>query len=135
MYRSLSISLIFLIAITGCNKPEEKSKVSKGIAGDWEYTEYYYSIGGPGLWRPVTPAGQIVAFNTDGSFHSVASFSETFRNYQVIDSATVKFTPASTSSGYVLMHFKIDSTEGTLILNPIEPMCIEGCGYKFSPSR
>ncbi len=101
------------------------------MVGKWEYTEHYFSIGGPGMWQTVEPAGQIVEFKTDGAFSSVASFYSSFLNYEVIDSTTVKFTPASSSSGYVLMRYEINVEEGILVLYPIEPMCIEGCSYKF----
>ena len=133
MYRNLSILLLFLLVIASCSRPVEKGKVfsTGSLVGKWEYTEHYFSIGGPGKWQPVQPAGQIVEFKTDGTFSSAASFSETFENYEFIDSTTVKFTPASTTSGYVLMRYEINEAEGILLLHPIEPMCIEGCSYKF----
>ena len=137
MNRNLSILLLFLVAIASCSRPVEKGKVfsTGSLLGKWEYTEYYISPGGRVEWQPVQPAGQIVEFNADGTFSSVASFSETFLNYEIIDSTTVKFTPASTPSGYVLMRYEINDSEGTLLLHSIQPMCIEGCGHKFKRTK
>ena len=49
----------------------------------------------------------------------------------LIKMAGTSVTPASTASGYVLMRYEINVEEGILLLHPIEPMCIEGCSYKF----
>ncbi len=132
MHRNLQIFFLFLVIVGGCGQHAEQGKVfsSGSLAGKWEYTEHYVSIGGPGKWQPVQPAGQIVDFKSDGTFSSVVSFSETFRKYEIIDSTTVKFTPASTASGFVLMRYELNG-EGNLLLHPIEPMCIEGCSHKF----
>ena len=133
MFRNLPILFLFLLVFASCTRPVEKGKdFSTGsLIGKWEYMEHYFSIGGPGKWQPVQPAGQVVDFKSDGTFTSAASFSGTFLNYEVIDSTTVKFSPASTASGYVLMRYEIDAAKGTLLLHPIEPMCIEGCGHNF----
>ena len=130
-------SLLFLLVAISCTKSAEKKKlVSSGnLSGKWEYTEHYFSIGGPGAWQPVLPSGQMIEFMPLGLFRSAASFSGTFRNYEVVDSVTVKFTPAPTASGYLLMRYQIDEAQGTLLLSPIEPMCIEGCSDKFRRSN
>jgi hypothetical protein len=135
MNRNLSILILFLVTIASCTKSADKERsLTSGLTGKWEYTETYFSIGGPGTWHPVQPGGQTIEFKPDGSFISVASFSGTFRHYEVNDSATVKFTPAPTSSGFVLMGYIIDSTEGSLLLYPVNPVCIEGCTDKFRRS-
>jgi hypothetical protein len=133
MFRNPSILLLFLVAVASCGKHAEKGKVfsTGSLVGKWEYTEHYFSIGGPGKWQPVQPGGQTIDFKPDATFTSAASFSANFQSYEIVDSTTVKFTPAPTAPGHVLMRYEINSAEGILLLHPIEPMCIEGCSYKF----
>lgn len=129
----LSAFLLFFVVIASCGKHPNKGKAfsQESLVGKWEYTEHYFSIGGPGQWQPVQPKGQTVDFKSNGAFSSTASFSETFLKYEIIDS-TIKFTPASTNTGYVLMRYEINGDDGSLLLIPIDPMCIEGCSHKFT---
>ena len=137
MNRCLSILFVLLFVATSCRKPSSERDVdaSNRLVGKWVFTEHYLGIGGPGQWHPVEPAGQTVEFRPDGRFQSAEGFSTTFSFYKIIDSATVKFSPAPIPSGYVVMKYRLDAGGNSLILYPIQPMCVEGCAYKFQRLR
>ncbi len=97
----------------------------------WTYIEYFFSIGGPGQWHPVTPSNQTIEFKTDGSFIPAGSFLKPATKFEIVDSVTIKFQPASTPSGYILMGYLIKAAERELYLYPVNPACIEGCNNKF----
>ena len=124
----------FILGMVSCSRPAYKlTQSSSGILlGKWIYMEHYFSTGGPGQWSPVQPVGQTVEFKEDGTFQSVPSFSGSFRRFEIIDSTKLRFTPAPIPSGFVSMEYKVDTAEGTLLLRPIEPVCIEGCNHKVS---
>jgi len=61
--------LLFAIA---CKKSVEP--IENSLIGKWTYTEYYYSIGGPGEWHLVTPPKQAIEFKSDGTFIPSESF-------------------------------------------------------------
>ncbi len=137
MNHNFSLLFFFFLIIASCSKKKEagldKLPVSsKALLGKWTFTEYYLSIGGPGSWYPVQPSGQTIEFEQDGTFQSTTAFSNTFNRYEIMDSVKVKFTPAPTASGYVLMEYKFDAADRTLILIPVDPICIEGCSNKFT---
>jgi hypothetical protein len=121
--------ILFSLFAVGCKKSVEP--VDNSLIGKWSYVEYYYSIGGPGEWHDVSPH-ETIEFKTDGSFIPSPSFLNNTNRFEIIDSATVKFEPASTSSGYILMGYQIKTTERTLYLYPVDPICIEGCNNKFT---
>jgi hypothetical protein len=125
----LFLSLILLVFIPGCKK-SSLEPIENSLIGKWIYTEYYQSIGGPGQWYPVTPPGQTVEFKPDGRFLS-SSFLKDADHFQILDSVTVKFQPASTSSGYILMGYSVDTAARELLMYPVNPFCIEGCSNKF----
>ena len=125
----LFLSLILLIFIPGCKK-SALEPIENTLIGKWIYTDYYLSIGGPGQWYPVTPPGQTIEFEPDGRFHS-SSFLKDANRFQILDSVTVKFQPASTSSGYILMGYSVDTAARELLIYPVNPFCIEGCSNKF----
>ena len=119
--------LLFAIA---CKKSVEP--VANSLIGKWTYTEYYISIGGPGEWRAVTPPNQTIEFKPDGTFIPSESFLKDANRFEILDSVTVKFQPASTPSGFILMGYIIDTMERELQMYPVNPMCIEGCSNKFT---
>jgi hypothetical protein len=131
------MAFVFLLGMVSCSRTAYKiTQAPLGtLLGKWAYTEHYVSTGGPGQWSLVQPAGQIIEFKEDGTFQSAPSFSGTFRRFEIIDSTKLRFSPAPTPSGFVIMEYKVDTAEGTLLLRPIEPMCIEGCDHKFKRSR
>ena len=123
------ILLFFIIACKKDNKVIEP--IENSLIGKWTYTEYYMSIGGPGDWRPVNPPNQAIEFKPDGRFIPCESFLPATDHFEILDSVTVKFQPASTSSGFILMGYVIDTIKGELQMYPVNPMCIEGCSNKF----
>jgi len=122
--------LILLILLSGCKK-SSLEPIENTLIGKWTYTEYFYSIGGPAEWRTVTPANQTIEFQPDGSLISSVSFLKTATKFEKIDSVTIKFQPAPTTRGYILMEYLINTTKRELYLYPVDPICIEGCNNKF----
>ncbi len=125
--------LIFLVFILGCSKSDNTKlkPIENTIIGKWTYIEYFFSTGAPGKWHPVTPANQTIEFKSDGSFISAESFLKDATEFEIVDSVTIKFQPASTPSGYILMGYSIKTAERELYLSPVNPICIEGCSNKF----
>ena len=74
----------------------------------------------------------MIEFKTNGTFVPSASFLNTANKFEIIDSATVKIEPVSTSSGNIIMGYQIDSSKRILYLYPVNPACIEGCNNKFT---
>ena len=125
------LSLIFLVFIFGCGKSDKLEPIENSVIGKWTYIEYFFSIGGPGQWHTVTPANQTIEFKPDGSFIPASSFLNGFTKFEIVDSVTIKFQPASTPAGYILMGYYINRLRRELHLSPINPACIEGCSSKF----
>ena len=121
------------MAMAGCVKHSENQTLllSSHLTGKWEYISSLMGTGGPAVWQPAMPGGQTIEFKPDGRFTPAASFSTSFRYYEVLDSNTLKLRPAPTPAGYVLMRYRIQSADSILLLNPIEPLCIDGCSYQF----
>jgi hypothetical protein len=126
--------LLFAIA---CKKSGTKvnEPVGNSLIGKWTYTQYSYSIGGPRIWRQATPSGQSIEFKPEGRFIPCESFLKEATHFEIIDSVTVKIEPASTATGYFLMRYQIDTSGRELDMYPANPICIEGCGYKFERDR
>ena len=119
-----------MVFITGCKKSNLES-TGNILIGKWFFTEYYIAPGGPGQWQPVTPPGQMIEFKSNGRFISSESFLRGSNHFTTLDSVTIKFQPASTPSGYILMGYLIDTAARELLMYPVNPSCIEGCEYKF----
>jgi len=131
-FQSLVLSLLFFAI--ACKKSGNRiiEPIDNGLIGKWTYTEYYYSIGRPGDWHSVTPPKQTVEFKPDGTFIPSESFLKDANHFEILDSVTVKFQPASTPSGFILMGYSIDPGARQLLMYPVNPMCIEGCSNKFT---
>lgn len=121
---------ILLLAATACTK-QAPAPIDYTLTGKWTYKEYGYSIGGPMIWRNIEPANQVIEFKEDGTFVPAQDFLPGSNRYEKLDSVTLKFLPASSSSGFIKMGYAIDSTTGNLNLWPVDPYCIEGCGNRF----
>jgi hypothetical protein len=102
----------------------------QSIAGKWNYTENGVSSGGPMQWLTV-PAGEWIEFKSDGSVGTNIPAFSGVTSFQVLDSARVKILIPTFSKGYVIERFTFSSTDGSLLLTPLEPACIEGCGSRF----
>jgi hypothetical protein len=119
-----------LLLIWGCKK-SNLDPIENTLIGKWTYTEYYIAPGGPGEWRPVMPPNQAIEFKSDGKFIPCESFLEGSNHFEILDSITVKFEPASTPSGFLTMGYSIDTAARELQMWPVDPMCTEGCSNKF----
>ena len=132
-----SIVLFFaVLVLAGCGKEEEGEVINKGdgdtgLAGKWRYSEQFYSAGPPGSWTPVQPANQYIEFKDDGTFVSVPGFVSGANRYEIVDSITVKISPANTANGFITYQYQVSETGDQLILSPSDPICIEGCASKF----
>src|ERR1051325_9700991 len=85
--------LILLMLLAGCKKSNVEP-IQSTLIGRGTHTEYYFSPGGgPGGWRPVTPAGQTIEFKSDGTFVPCESFLKDANHFEIVDSATVKIQP------------------------------------------
>jgi hypothetical protein len=133
MKKEILLSFLLLILIIGCNKQDcaPKAAIANSLMGKWTYKEYFYSTGEPGSWHPVTPANLTIEFLPDSSFLPNDLFLKGATSFEIVDSAKIKFQPANTQSGYILMGYEIKTAEGELYLYPVDPMCIEGCSNKF----
>jgi len=90
----LSIALLFFAI--ACKKSGNKiiEPVENSLKGKWTYTEYSYSVGGPGEWRPVSPPKQTIEFMPNGTFVPCESFLKEANHFEILDSVTVKIEPA-----------------------------------------
>jgi hypothetical protein len=112
----------------GCKKSVEP--IENSLIGKWTYIEYYMSPGGPGEWRPVSPPKQTIEFKADGTFVPSESFLKEANHFEIVDSVTLKIEPVA-PLGHMLMRYEIKTLRRELYLYPVNPMCIEGCSYKF----
>ena len=135
MNRLLIVLLPLLFAVVACSKMAEddncSNPVAKSFIGKWNYSEWYFSIGGPGQWKPVLPANQFIEFKKDGSFISTQSFLSGANRFELADNGKIKFYTTSSPSGFTLMQYELSADNSELQLYPINPACIEGCSNKF----
>jgi hypothetical protein len=127
------LTITLLLFTIACKKSGEKiiEPIENSLIGKWTYTEYYMGSGAPSEWRPVTPPNQTIEFKPGGTFIPSESFLKDADHFEILDSVTVKFQPTSTSSGFILMGYSIDTMARQLQMYPVNPMCIEGCSNKF----
>jgi len=123
------IYMTLLTLSCGCQK--DLGAVENNVDGKWIFTQCYISPGGPGEWRSASPPGQTIEFKPGGQFVPSESFLTGSNHFEILDSVTIKFQPASTSSGYILMGYAIDTLARELLMYPVNPRCIKGCQYRF----
>ncbi len=127
-------SLSILFFVFGCSKQGDNVKFNpeeNSIIGKWTYAEQFYSTGSPGQWYPVIPANQTIKFKPNGTFIATESFLKGATHFEFIDRETIKFYPLSTLSGFILMRYTLKEAGRELYLQPVDPICIEGCSSKF----
>ena len=114
---------IFTLLLS-CSK--NKAHINEPLLGKWQLSINAYSIGGPIQEHAADPAKPvIVEFKKDGTYTNSAD--SKYTQYSA-DGNRIKLTgPGATS---VTLQFTITGT--TLMLTPIEPMCIEGCYTKYN---
>jgi hypothetical protein len=133
------IRLLFLIIVAAslaaaCQKSQDKNgiMIPGTLTRSWIFTEQYYGNGGPGIqWQPANPANQVLEFKADGTLSTTIDIFAGVHNYTIIDSVTVKLTPASASTGISLLSYQIDTIKGSMTLTPTLPLCFEGCAFRF----
>jgi hypothetical protein len=128
-------SLLLLSLLISCRKPHigKYSDDDQYLVGKWLYTDQYKSIGGPGEWEPIKPPGQTIEFKKNGKFEGSETFFKEARRYEFVDSAQVKISPVSNSTGYIIMRYTLANNNRELQLHPYKPViCIEGCSSRFS---
>ena len=59
---------IFFAVIPGCKKSpvDERNGTQVSVTDKWYYTAYFYSIGGPLIWQPVTTSNQYISLAANG---------------------------------------------------------------------
>lgn len=128
--RSYLLLIIAAFLLMACKKSGSSTE-STGIYGTWYYKEFYISPGAPSFWQPVRETGQIVYFRNDGRYASNSVYCE-YENFKLVDSKKILLTARDNTIRSQVLLFELDSLQSTLILYPLNPACIEGCGYKFS---
>lgn len=99
------------------------------VTGKWNYAEYYMGDGVSVInWQPVTP-GKFIDLEANGTFSSNLAPFNTVVNFQLVDSAHIKFYEPS-AQGSHLYFYSLSKNE--LQLSPAAPVCIEGCAQKFT---
>jgi hypothetical protein len=133
MYRLLFFIIIIVSLSIACHKSQDNSNhpISKSLVRTWIFTEQKIGMGGPGQWTTINPPNQSLRFNADSTFTTSVTIFTGVHNYTVIDSVSLKLTPASNYNSISVMRYSIDTLKGILELTPTVPLCIEGCSYRF----
>ena len=133
MFRLTLVTIAITIAGIACHKSQDNNNhpISKSLLRTWIFTEQKIGIGGPGQWTAVNPPNQSLRFNADSTLTTSVTIFTGIHNYTVIDSVSLKLTPASNNNSISVMRYSIDTLKGILELTPTVPLCIEGCSYRF----
>jgi hypothetical protein len=114
------------------NQPVMEGR-SAALIGKWQLVEYYWSAGGPGNWTKADPnKPSIIEFKADGAFLSDgedcsgAYTAATNQEIVIKKTCSTGNIQQSELSGEIL-------SSGELVITPTNPMCIEGCAYKYKP--
>jgi hypothetical protein len=116
--------------------PENQSRVESRTAtlvGKWQLVEYYWSAGGPGQWTKADPAKPyIIEFKANGAYvndrEDCAGQYTAATDQEMIIKVLCSTGEVRQSelSGKIL-------PSGELVIVPTNPICIEGCSYKYKP--
>ena len=132
-----SFFIVIVVMVSGifsaCHKEDDPNDPgNKTLVGKWKYVEQYSCTGAAGSWNPALPAGQIIQFKGDSSFVPAAEFLLSANRYRILDSTRIELSPVVSTSGYVIMSYRLSDNSKELILSPLFPsICIEGCASKF----
>ena len=123
--------IAFFLTLTACEKSTVPTKtLPENLTGKWNYTQSFYSPGGPLVYVSTDDLYQWINFKADGGFSSNMPRFQDVASYEVLDSVTIKlFRPASQSSERFFA--QIDPASKKLTLSSADFICIEGCGSKF----
>lgn len=124
MKRLTYIFLAIVLFTAACKKGDIDPSIP--LVGKWKAAEYYYSIGGPGVWTAV-PEHKYLRFFSNGILQT--DYYSDCSNYVIKDSVKVTlYNDQKTKPQEFAYLIKKD----TLIMNPSAPfICIEGCATKF----
>ena len=124
--------IVILALFTGCKKSSlpVNPNAPVSLIGRWKYSQSFYSIGGPLIYKSTENLNQWVQFNSDGTFSSNTSAFAQFTSFHIEDSIRMKFI-APVASNTRLYFFSLDSIDRKLSLSPADFICIEGCGDIF----
>lgn len=122
--------IAFFLALTACEKSTVSTKtLPENLTGKWNYTQSFYSPGGPLVYISTDDLHQWIDFKADGSFSSNMPRFQDVTSYEVLDSVKIKLLrPASQSSERFFAQIDPASKKLTLTADFI---CIEGCGSRF----
>jgi hypothetical protein len=123
--------LIVVCTALACNK--ESQQKEQNITSAWKETDYYYSIGGPIIWKQTgADKAETIRFKEDNIFYSSA---HPEWNRYVIE------PPQSSGAFSKLKIYGLGQTDTTFwFIKEVSPEvieigfsgCIEGCGKRFS---
>ncbi len=97
--------------------------------------EYYWSIGGPGYWTKADPAKpEIIEFKSNGEYISGCEDCTGQYTAETDQEIVIKQT---FSAGEVRQSELLGKIlpSGELVITPTNPVCIEGCSYKYKPVK
>jgi len=125
--------LVIFISFLGCKKSGggDITAQDSSFTGKWVYTSFYFGMGGPSVNQPANPPNQLTTFHEDGSMYSTVSFLKDYLRFEIQDSARIRLFPSARPVGYLLMGYHFNIADHSLTLFPVEPLCIDGCGYIF----
>ena len=131
----LLIAFALLLTFISCKKQSENTKKEpETLSGKWNYSQRFYSIGGPLIYESTRNLKQWILFATsDGYFSSNMPDFKNVTTYEIVDSGKVRFNLPSQQPRSRLFFYKIDASTSALSLSPADFICIEGCGYTFDP--
>lgn len=129
--KRLIFFVMVLATVIGCDK--EAVQKEQNITSAWKETDYYYSIGGPIIWKKTdADKAETIRFKKDSIFYSSA---HPELNRYIIEE------PQTTSAFSKLKLYTLGQRDTThWFLKEVTPEvieigfsgCIEGCGKRFS---
>jgi hypothetical protein len=127
------VIMMFIAGVNSCKKSADITGKPAGasITGKWNYTAYYFSIGGPGSWQPVSGTNQWIELKENGSFSSNFAPFNYVVSYQLTDSIHIQFNKALGQDA-LLYRYALDTVKHELLLSDAINICTEGCAQKFA---
>lgn len=110
---------------------EPSSENQTGVIGKWQLVEYFMSTGSPGYWTKADPAKpSIIEFKADGEY--ISGWENCSGRYTAATGQEIIIKVSCNTANVRKSEFsgKI-LPSGELTIDPTNPMCIEGCLYKY----
>jgi len=125
----LNYSPFFLLALLVAFCTEEESHDENlTIVGRWKLVEQEIGIGSPGKWESVDN-GHVFEFKADKSFN--------VSSHRDCETGTYELTGDTLHLSYNCKGheseaaYRLETDNPFIILSPVQPICIEGCRYKY----